>query len=115
MHELGIVFHIIREVKKTAAENHCKKVSKVIMDIGEVSTVVPYYLEDCWKWAVAKDEEILHGCSLEVNTIKAVTLCQDCGEEYPTVEFAKICPHCGSENTVLLRGNEVEIRQMEAE
>ena len=115
MHELGIVFHIIREVKKTAAENGCTKVSKVIMDIGEVSTVVPYYLEDCWKWAVAKDEEIMHGCSLEVNTIKAVTLCQDCGEEYPTVEFAKRCPHCGSENTVLLRGNEVEIRQMEAE
>ena len=45
MHELGIVFHIIREVKKTAAENNCKKVSKVIMDIGEVSTVVPTTLK----------------------------------------------------------------------
>ena len=56
MHELGIVFHIIKEVKKVAQENNCSKVSKVVMNIGEVSTVVPYYLEDCWNWAVAKEE-----------------------------------------------------------
>ena len=115
MHELGIVFSIIREVKKTALKHDCTKVSKVVMDIGEVSTVIPYYLEDCWKWAVAKDVEMMHGCELEVNTVSAVTLCQDCGEEYPTVTYAKVCPRCRGENTVLLRGNEVEIRQIEAE
>ncbi len=114
MHELGIVFSIIREVRKTALENGCRRVSKVTMDIGEVSTVVPYYLEDCWKWAVAKEDELMRGCALEVNVMKAVTLCRDCGNEYPTVEFAKICPRCGSGNTILLRGNEVEIKQMEA-
>ena len=56
MHELGIVFHIIREVKKVAQENGGGHISKVVMNIGEVSTVVPYYLEDCWKWAVGKEE-----------------------------------------------------------
>lgn len=114
MHELGIVFHIIREVRKTALENGCSRVSKVTMDIGEVSTVVPCYLEDCWKWAVAKEDGLMRDCVLEVNITKAVTLCRSCGDEYPTVEFAKICPRCKSEDTVLLRGNEVEIRQMEA-
>ena len=64
MHELGIVFYIIRDVKQVAQENSVTKVSKVVMNIGEVSTVVPEYLTDCWRWAADK-EEILRGCTLE--------------------------------------------------
>ena len=113
MHELGIVFHIIKEVKKVAQENNCSKVSKVVMNIGEVSTVVPYYLEDCWNWAVAK-EEGLQDCKLEIRMLDAVTWCDGCKSEYPTVAHGKTCPHCGSGNTWLLRGNEIEIQEIDA-
>lgn len=114
MHELGIVFYIIKDVKEVAAQNGCLHVSKVIMDIGEVSTVIPDYLKDCWRWAADK-EEILKGCELVVNVTPAVTFCEDCKGEYPTVAHGKTCPHCGSANTYLLRGNEVEIREIEAQ
>ena len=33
MHELGIVFYIIRDVKKVAEENHVERVSSVVMDM----------------------------------------------------------------------------------
>lgn len=112
MHELGIVFYIIRDVKKVAEENSVSHINAVVMDIGEVSTIVPDYLLDCWRWA-ADREEMLKGCELKINTIPAVTFCEDCRKEYPTVEHGKICPHCGSGNTYLLRGNEVEIKQIE--
>ncbi|MBQ7575957.1 MAG: hydrogenase maturation nickel metallochaperone HypA [Bacteroidales bacterium] len=112
MHELGIVFYIIRDVKKAAEENSVSHINAVVMDIGEVSTIVPDYLLDCWRWA-ADREEMLKGCELKINTIPAVTFCEDCRKEYPTVEHGKICPHCGSGNTYLLRGNEVEIKQIE--
>ena len=112
MHELGIVFYIIRDVKKVAEENHVGHVSAVVMDIGEVSTVVPEYLTDCWRWAADK-EEMLKGCELKVNTIPAVTHCEDCGAEYGTVRYGKKCPHCGSEHTFLLQGNQVEIKEIE--
>ena len=112
MHELGIVFYIIRDVKKAAEENSVGHVGAVVMDIGEVSTIVPDYLLDCWRWA-ADREEMLKGCELKINTIPAVTFCEDCRKEYPAVEHGKICPHCGSGNTYLLQGNEVEIKQIE--
>ena len=112
MHELGIVFYIIRDVKKVAEENHVGHVSAVVMDIGEVSTVVPEYLTDCWRWAADK-EEMLKGCELKVNIIPAVTRCEDCGEEYGTVRYGRKCPHCGSEHTFLLQGNQVEIKEIE--
>ena len=112
MHELGIVFYIIRDVKEVAEQNGVSHVSKVVMNIGEVSTVVPEYLTDCWRWAADK-EELLKGCELEVIVTDAVTVCNACGKEYTTVEHGKNCPFCGSTDTVLLRGNEVEIKEIE--
>ena len=112
MHELGIVFYIIRDVKAAAEENGVSRVAAVVMDIGEVSTIVPEYLTDCWRWA-ADREEMLKGCELKINTIPAVTHCDGCGRDYPTVAHGKICPHCGSGETWLLRGNEVEIKAIE--
>lgn len=112
MHELGIVFYIIRDVKQVAEENHVGHVSSVVMNIGEVSTVVPDYLTDCWRWAADK-EEMLKGCELRIITTPAVTYCDDCKQEYGTVQYGRKCPHCGSEHTWLLRGNEVEIKEIE--
>ena len=112
MHELGIVFYIIRDVKKVAEENQVDHVSRVVMNIGEVSTIVPDYLTDCWRWAADK-EDLLRGCELTILPIPAVTLCEDCRNEYDTLSHGKICPRCGSEHTFLLRGNEVEIKEIE--
>ena len=111
MHELGIVFYIIRDVKQAAEANGVKQVSTVVMNIGEVSTIVPEYLTDCWRWAADK-EPMLRGCELRINTIPAVTHCDGCGQDYPTVAHGKTCPHCGSPDTWLLRGNEVEIQEL---
>ena len=112
MHELGIVFYIIRDVKQAAREHGVSRVSGVVMNIGEVSTIVPEYLTDCWRWAADK-EELLRGCTLKINTIPAVTRCLECGGEYGTVAHGRTCPYCRSEDTVLLRGNEVEIKEIE--
>ena len=112
MHELGIVFYIIRDVKKAAREHAVSKVSGVVMQIGEVSTIVPDYLQDCWRWAADK-EKLLHGAALKIQMIPARTYCEDCHREYATVAHGKICPHCGSEHTCLLSGNEVEIKEIE--
>ena len=111
MHELGIVFYIIRDVKKVAEENQVAHVSKVVMEIGEVSTIVPDYLTDCWRWAADK-EELLKDCELRVKTIPAVSFCDGCQQEFETVRYGKTCPHCGSPDTWLLRGNEVEIKEI---
>jgi hydrogenase nickel incorporation protein HypA/HybF len=112
MHELGIVFYIIRDVKKAAQEHGVSRVSAVVMNIGEVSTVIPDYLTDCWRWAADK-EDLLKGCELRCNIIPAVTRCEDCGEEYETVRYGKQCPRCSGDHTFLVQGNEVEIKEIE--
>ena len=113
MHELGIVFHIIRTVEDVAKQNDVSRIRRVTLQLGEVSGVVESYLQDCWKWAAAKSE-ILPGAVLAVETIPAVTLCEDCGQQYPTVQYGRICPHCRSEYTHLVQGNEMMIKEVEA-
>lgn len=112
MHELGVVFYIIDDVKKVAEDNNVERVHSVTVELGEVSTVIPEYLIDCWNWAVKK-HDILIGCELKVERIQAITYCEDCEQNYPTVEYGKICPHCGSEKTFLIRGNEFNIKEIE--
>ena len=51
---------------------------------------------------------------MDVRRIDAVTVCNACGKTYGTVAHGKVCPHCGSADTVLLRGNEVELEEIEA-
>ena len=113
MHELGIVFHIIRTVEDVARQNDVTRIRRVTLQLGEVSGVVESYLQDCWKWAAAKSE-LLPGAVLTVETIPAVTVCGNCGQQYPTVQFGLICPHCQSPRTHLLQGNEMLIKEIEA-
>ncbi len=111
MHELGVTFYIIRDVKEVAKENNVSKVAEVTIELGEVSGVIPEYLTDCWEWA-CKKEPIMVGCKLNIETMEAVTFCEDCRQEYSTLKYAKICPHCGSGNTYLLRGRDVSIKDI---
>ena len=41
MHELGIVYHIIRDVENVARAHGVRRVSSVTLLLGEVSGVVP--------------------------------------------------------------------------
>ena len=99
--------------EKIVEENHLTQVASVKLEVGEVSGIIPYYLTDCWKWAVEKSQ-YLKGAELKIETLPAVTYCEDCKQTYPTVKYAKICPHCKSEHTYLLSGNEYTIKEIEA-
>ena len=112
MHELGIVFHMIETLESVGHANELAHISRVTLNLGEVSGVLPDYLLDCWRWAADKSE-LLTGAELDVVQIDAVTVCNACGKTYGTIEHGKVCPYCNSPDTVLLQGNEVEIDTIE--
>lgn len=112
MHELGVVFHIMDSLEKVAAENEVESISKVVLELGEVSTVIESYLQSCWKWAVKK-RELFAESELIVEMLPAVTYCEGCEKTYPTVAHGKICPYCHSPDTWLLQGNEFNIKEIE--
>ena len=112
MHELGVGFNIIDDLKAVAEENKIEKIDKVTVELGEVSTVIPHFLADCWKWAAEK-QDLLVGTELNIETIPAITQCEDCGKQYGTIAHGRTCPFCGSEKTYLVQGNEFLIKEIE--
>jgi len=112
MHELGIVMHMIDQVERVAEENQVDQVSRINMEIGEVSSVIPALFTDCFQWARKKTKH-LRQAELGLIILEGVSYCQDCKQTYKTTEFAKKCPHCGSERTYLITGNEINIRDIE--
>ena len=114
MHELGIVFHVIRAVENIGREQGLTDVASVTLELGQVSGVVPRELESGWKWAVARTE-LMPRAQLRFETVHAITHCDGCGRDYDTVPQGRMCPYCGSEDTWLVQGNEVNIKEIEAQ
>lgn len=114
MHELGVVFHVIKMVEDLCYENSLTEVNSVTLQLGEVSSVIEEYLHDVWKWAVLKKSTHMKEAKLIVETIPAISYCENCVQKYSTVQYGKICPSCGSEKTFLLQGNEFNIKEIEA-
>lgn len=114
MHELGIVFYIIRDVEDVFNEHEeLTEVKSVTLELGQVSGVIPSYLEDVWKWAIQK-HEVMKNAELKIEKMPAVTYCRNCGGKYDTVKYAKVCPYCQSEDTYLLTGNQINVKSIEA-
>jgi len=114
MHELGVVFRVSDSVVKVAEQNNVQRVHSVTLEIGQVSTVIPEYLEDIWKWN-CKRVPMLNDCELIIEQIHAITRCEDCEKTYDTVPQGRICPYCGSEHTFLVTGNEFNIKEIAVE
>ena len=91
MHELGIVFHVIKSVEEIAQENELTKVSTVTLSIGEVSGIVPSYLTDCWRWA-ADRTEVLSGSELNIEMCIRDRIM---GQQYQSGKFVQY-RKCGS-------------------
>lgn len=114
MHELGIVVYVLDQVEALIQEKELPPVSKVTLMLGEVSGIIPDYLEDCFKWARARYPG-LETSVLACEMIEAKTLCLDCQHEYRTLDFGKTCPHCHSTHTQLKQGNEALIKEIAVE
>ncbi len=114
MHELGVVFRVSDSVVSVAEQNNVQRVHSVTLEIGQVSTVIPEYLEDIWKWN-CKRVPMLNDCKLIIERIHAITRCEDCEKTYDTVPQGIICPYCGSKRTFLVTGNEFNIKEIAVE
>lgn len=112
MHELGLVFQMAKVVEEAlSAEEDITAIDTVVMEIGEISSVVPHYFEACFP-AAADRCPLFEGAKLVIETIPAVARCRSCGKEFPVVENKGYCPDCGSFDKDLLSGREFNIKEV---
>lgn len=110
MHEIGIVRQILRTVTDFAGENDVQDIRELVVDCGELSLVIPKYLEELYP-VVVKDS-ILKDAKLTVNVVPGMAECDECDEIFNVVEHKGYCPSCGSFDKTILSGKEFAIREI---
>ena len=110
MHEIGLVRQILRTVTEFAEANEVEDIREVVVDCGELSLVIPEYLEEVYP-AVVKGS-ILNDAKLTVNVIPGMAECNDCDEMFNVVEHKGYCPACGSFSKTILTGRDFSVREI---
>ncbi len=112
MHELGIMYHIVKQVLQVVEDNQLEEVEAIVLQVGELSTVVPRYLKSCFP--AAASGTLLEQTVLEIEELPANGICQSCGKVYTLSESEGICPSCGDNRCEILSGREFLLKEIRA-
>jgi len=111
MHELGIMQNIVAGVQQYAEQHHVTGIVKVIVEVGQISGVVPESLEFCF--GVCTKDTVLEGALLEIDRVAAIGRCKKCGEEFNLLENDFACPSCAATEWEIISGRELVIKGLE--
>ncbi len=111
MHELGIMQNIVNTVQEYAEENQIPRVFKVIVEVGQLSGVVPESLEFCF--VLCAKGTVLEGAGLEIQRVAAIGRCKQCSEEFDLLANDFACPSCPGAAWDVVSGKELVIKGLE--
>lgn len=112
MHELGVVIEVVKTVEKFALKNQLTKIDKLVLQIGELSSMVPRYIQACYPAAV--DGTLLQDTKLEIEVLPANAICKECNKVFNFIENKGQCPSCRGKEIDILGGKEFMIKEIVA-
>jgi len=112
MHELGVIINVVKTVENFAARNGVSKIDTLVLQIGELSSMIPRYIEACYPAAV--DGTIMEDTKLQIEILPANGICKKCSKVFNILENKSICPNCNSQEVEILGGREFFIKEIVA-
>lgn len=112
MHELGIVYQIVRTVDEVMAEQSLTDIESIVLQIGEMSDVVPRFIAEAWKNVAPTTN--YPNAEFELEIIPAIAKCTGCGNEDKVKNIGLTCDKCGSSDFKIISGREFMIKQIVA-
>lgn len=110
MHELGVMMEVLKVVEQCAEENGVTKVETLVLQIGELSSVLPEFIEELYP--IVAEGTILENTKLEIEVLPGNALCRGCGKVFNIMKNDGTCPVCSSTNWEQLGGREFNIKEI---
>lgn len=110
LHELGVVIEIVKTVERIAEQQQLTNIDTLVLQIGELSSMIPMYVEKCYP--VAVDGTIMQNTKLEIEILPGNAICKDCNKVYNLLINKQKCPYCESKHWELLGGREFYIKEI---
>ena len=119
MHEFSFAYNIFKVAEATALQYNAKKITEVILEIGELTLIVPDLLRRSFE--IATKGSIADGAKLNIKIIPGQVKCRECNKisEVSLTEEAQLtglqlfrCKYCGSNNTEIIEGKKANVKNI---
>lgn len=101
---------IVRVVENIAKEQGITEVDSIVLQIGELSPVVPKYIEECYPAAI--DGTFMEKTKLEIEIMPGNGLCKKCGTIFNVLSRNGKCSKCQSDEFEILSGKDLSIKEI---
>ena len=113
MHELALTEHILQTAVPEAQKHGAAKILEIRLKIGELSGVLPGYLQRCFE--VVREDTIASEARLVIETVPVSIRCRACGYEGSVDRKNICCPDCGGTDFTITAGREFCVDSLVAE
>lgn len=101
---------VIHTVENIAKKNGVSKIDTLVLQIGELSSMIPRYIEACYPAAV--EGTILQETKLKIEILPGNAICKECNKVFNLIENNNKCPKCESKSWEILCGKEFMIKEI---
>ncbi len=106
MHELGIA----QEVVAIVSEHARGKVTRVVLEIGRLSAVLPDAIRFCFD--LCTEGTLLAGAALDIIEVPGKARCRECGDDVVLERPFGRCK-CGCSDLEWVSGDELKVKEFE--
>lgn len=106
------MLEVVKTVEDFAKKNEVTHIDTLVLQIGELSSIIPQYIESCYPAAV--NGTLLQDANLKIEIIPGNAICNICNQVFNLMENDNKCQNCESEEWGLLSGKEFLIKEIAA-
>lgn len=112
MHELSLCDALLKIARDAVRDEGLQGVSRISVEIGSLSGVMPHFMADCWQAVIDGTE--FADTELAISELRGTARCLDCLEEFPVDLNSPVCPKCGGNKLAPLTGRDMTVTEIEA-
>jgi Zn finger protein HypA/HybF (possibly regulating hydrogenase expression) len=101
---------IIKIVENIAKKNGLTKIDTLVLQIGELSSTIPRYIEACYP--AAAEGTMLQETKLKIEILPGNAICKKCNKVFNLIKHKSKCPNCKSKDYDILCGKEFMIKEI---
>jgi len=113
MHEMSIAQSILDIVDEYMIKENGRKLTEVVVEVGELTAVVPDSLEFCYEALV--ENSPYQDSKICINVIPLTGICSECSHSFKIKNYEFNCPDCQSSNIDVKGGQELRISHLEVD
>ena len=110
MHELGICDAMLKMVRGIMKDEELDTISRITVEVGSLSGVMPNFLADCW--VAVTDGTELEETEFVIEELTGTAKCMDCEQEFVADLNDLSCPFCRGKKLMPLTGRDLTLKEI---